>query len=107
MSLPNCRPQAHRSHETLHKTKQLIPIYHSIAIFINLVEECIAHALIERFFVTDLRKGRLSQRYNLISVERSRAILVVFEPESVDDHAPLVVIRCIVVGCRVGFLCCS
>ena len=72
-----------------------------------MVEECIANALIERFFVADLGESRLSQRYNLISVERARAIFVVLKPESVNNDGPFVVVRCVVIGCGVSFLSCS
>ena len=74
------------------------------SIFINLVEECIANALIERFFVADLGESRLSQRYNLISVERARIIFVILQPERVDDHVPLGVVRAVVPARRVGNL---
>ena len=84
--LPSC------SHETLHKLEQLVLVHHTVAVLIHLVEEGVAHGLVERFFVAHLRKGCLRQWNDLISVEGSGAVFVIFHPECVDDDVPLRVV---------------
>ena len=84
------------SHETLHEAKQLLFVYHAIAIFIDLVKEGIAYSLIKRLFVANLGKSCLCQRYNLDSVQGTRIIFVILEPESINDHVPLRAIWCII-----------
>lgn len=93
-----------RSHETLHELKQLFLVDHTITVFVDLVEECIANGLIERFFVADLRKSCLRERHDLISVKGTGAILVVFRPQSINNRVPF---RATITTWSISHLSCS
>ena len=92
------------SHEALHEAKELLLVNHTVSVAVDLLEEGVTDALIQRFAVADLVECGLGERSHLDSVEESRFIFIVLVPESVNDGLPLVVAGLAIGSVAVGHL---